>query len=142
MTTVRQLLEHKGHEIAVVDADATVFEAIALMAERNIGSLLVMQDESLVGIVTERDYARKVVLRGKASPTTPVREVMSAHVITVGPDETVEQCMTLMTDRRVRHLPVVEGTRLIGVISIGDLVQSIIGEQRSIIDHLEQYIRS
>jgi CBS domain-containing protein len=142
MTTVRQLLEHKGHDIAVVDADATVFEAIALMAERNIGSLLVMEDESLVGIVTERDYARKVVLRGKASPTTPVREVMSAHVITVSPDETVEECMTLMTDRRVRHLPVVEGTRLIGIISIGDLVQSIIGEQRSIIDHLEQYIRS
>lgn len=142
MTTVRQLLEHKGHDIAVVDADATVFDAIALMAERNIGSLLVMEDDSLAGIVTERDYARKVVLRGKASPTTPVREIMNAHVITVGPDETVEECMTLMTDRRVRHLPVVENTRLIGIISIGDLVQSIIGEQRSIIDQLEQYIRS
>jgi CBS domain-containing protein len=85
MTTVRQLLEHKGHDIAVVGADATVFEAIALMAERNIGSLLVMEDDSLVGIVTERDYARKVVLRGKASPTTPVREIMNAHVITVSP---------------------------------------------------------
>lgn len=142
MTTVRQLLEHKGHDIAVVGADATVFEAIALMAERNIGSLLVMEDETLVGMITERDYARKVVLRGKASPTTPVREIMSTHVITVSPGETVEECMTLMTDRRVRHLPVIEGTRLIGVISIGDLVQSIIGEQRSIIDHLEQYIRS
>jgi CBS domain-containing protein len=142
MTTVRQLLEHKGHDIAVVGADATVFEAIALMAERNIGSLLVMEDDSLVGIVTERDYARKVVLRGKASPTTPVREIMNAHVITVSPDDTVEECMTLMTDRRVRHLPVVEGIRLVGIISIGDLVQSIIGEQRSIIDHLEQYIRS
>ena len=142
MTTVRQLLEHKGHDIAVVDADATVFEAIGLMAERNIGSLLVMEDDSLVGIVTERDYARKVVLRGKASPTTPVREIMNAHVITVGPEDTVEECMTLMTDRRVRHLPVVEGGALVGIISIGDLVQSIIGEQRSIIDHLEQYIRS
>jgi CBS domain-containing protein len=142
MTTVRQLLEHKGHDIAVVDADATVFEAIALMAERNIGSLLVMKDGDLVGIVTERDYARKVVLRGKASPTTPVHEIMNTHVITVSPDETVEQCMTLMTDRRVRHLPVVADTRVIGIISIGDLVQSIIGEQRSIIDHLEQYIRS
>ena len=142
MTTVRQLLEHKGHDIAVVDADATVFDAIGVMAERNIGSLLVMEDDSLVGIVTERDYARKVVLRGKASPTTPVREIMNTHVITVGPDETVEECMTLMTDRRVRHLPVVDGSALVGIISIGDLVQSIIGEQRSIIDHLEQYIRS
>jgi len=142
MTTVRQLLDHKGHDITVVDADATVFDAIALMAERNIGSLLVMENDQLVGIVTERDYARKVVLRGKASPTTPVREIMNSHLITVGPDETVEGCMTLMTDRRVRHLPVVDGHRLVGVISIGDLVQSIIGEQRSIIDHLEQYIRS
>jgi CBS domain-containing protein len=142
MTTVGQLLEHKGHDIAVVGADATVFEAIALMAERNIGSLLVLEDDRLVGIVTERDYARKVVLRGKASPTTPVREIMNTHVITVGPSDTVEECMTLMTDRRVRHLPVVDRSRLVGIISIGDLVQSIIGEQRSIIDHLEQYIRS
>ncbi len=142
MTTVRQLLEHKGHDLVAIDADATVFEAIALMAEKNIGALLVMEDGALAGLITERDYARKVVLRGKASPTTPVRDVMNTHLVTVEPTDTVEECMTLMTDRRVRHLPVIEGARLIGIISIGDLVQSIIGEQRSIIDHLEQYIRS
>jgi len=142
MTTVRQLLEHKGHDLVAIDADATVFEAIALMAEKNIGALLVMEDGALAGLITERDYARKVVLRGKASPTTPVRDVMNTHLVTVEPADTVEECMTLMTDRRVRHLPVIEGTQLVGIISIGDLVQSIIGEQRSIIDHLEQYIRS
>lgn len=142
MTTVRQLLQHKGYAIAAVAAESTVFDAIALMAEKNIGSLLVMDGDTLLGIVTERDYARKVVLRGKASPTTPVREIMNADVIVVSPDHTVEECMGLMTGKRVRHLPVVDGGRIAGVISIGDLVQSIIGEQKTIIDQLEQYIRS
>jgi CBS domain-containing protein len=111
------------------------------MAENDIGSLIVTDREALVGIITERHYARKVVLRGKTSPATPVRDIMESNIITARPEQSVEECMALMTEKRVRHLPVIEGGRLIGIVSIGDLVKSIIGDQRFMIEQLEHYIR-
>jgi CBS domain-containing protein len=120
--------------------DATVFDAIAKMAENDIGSLVVMDGEKLVGIITERDYARNVVLKGKTSPTTPVWDIMERRVICVRPEQTVEQCMALMSDKRVRHLPVLEEKTVTGIVSIGDLVKSIIGDQKFTIEQLEHYI--
>lgn len=140
MTIVRQLLDQKGRNIWCIRPDATVFDAVAMMAEKNVGSLLVMDGERLVGIITERHYARNVVLKGKASPTTPVRDIMERRVICATPDQTVEQCMALMSDKRVRHLPVLEGKKVVGIVSIGDLVKSIIGDQKFIIEQLEHYI--
>lgn len=141
MTTVRQLLQQKGREVWSIGPDATVYEAIGLMAAKNIGSLLVMADEKLVGIVTERHYSRKVALRGKTSPDTAVKDIMETQVIYVRPEQTVEECMALMNAKRVRHLPVLEGDAVIGVISIGDLVKSIIGDQKFVIEQLEHYLR-
>ncbi|ATS22074.1 histidine kinase [Xanthomonas phaseoli pv. phaseoli] len=142
MQTVRQLLGTKQVEVFAVAADAAVIEAIRLMAEKAIGAVLVMDGSRLVGIVSERDYARKVVLRDRSSSTTSVAEIMSAQVVTVSPSDTVERCMQLMTDRRFRHLPVVENGRVQGVISIGDLVKAVIEAQRQDIDQLQRYIAS
>ncbi|MFC7521226.1 CBS domain-containing protein [Xanthomonas populi] len=142
MQTVRQLLGTKQVEVFAVAADAAVIEAIRLMAEKGIGAVLVMDGPHLVGIVSERDYARKVVLRDRASSTTSVAEIMSAEVVTVSPSDTVERCMQLMTDGRFRHLPVMENGRVQGVISIGDLIKAVIKNQQRDIDQLQRYIAS
>lgn len=140
MTTVRQLLNEKGRIVWFIGPDATVFDAVKIMAEKDIGSLVVMDGEKVLGIITERHYARNVVLKGKASPATPVRDIMETRVVATRPDDTVEQCMALILEKRVRHLPVLDKGKLLGIISIGDLVKSIIGEQKFIIDQLEYYI--
>ena len=140
MKLVQHLLDTKGGDVISVDASTSVYDAIALMAEHSIGSLLVMQGDDLQGIVTERDYARKVILKGRSSETTPVGEVMSTALVTATPKQTVDDCMALMTEKRIRHLPVVDSGRVIGMISIGDLVQAIISDQQEAIEHLENYI--
>ncbi|AUJ13322.1 histidine kinase [Xanthomonas oryzae pv. oryzae] len=142
MQTVRQLLGTKRVEVFAVASDAAVIEAIGLMAEKAVGAVLVMDGPRLVGIVSERDYARKVVLRDRSSSTTSVAEIMSAEVVTVSPSDTVERCMQLMTDGRFRHLPVVENGSVQGVISIGDLVKAVIETQQQDIDQLQRYIAS
>jgi len=138
--TIGEILNHKGSQVWTVSPDATVFDAIQLMADKNIGALLVTEGERLVGIVTERDYTRKVALKGKVSKQTAVREILSGQFIQVQPDHTVEECMRLMTDHRVRHLPVLEGERIVGMISIGDLVNWIISAQHNTIQQLQTYI--
>ncbi|KAB2943618.1 MAG: CBS domain-containing protein [Hyphomicrobium sp.] len=140
MTIINQLLKVKGHGCFSVGPGETVYAAIEKMAEKNVGSVLVMDRATLVGIFTERDYARNVVLKGRSSPQTLVRDIMSTELACVAPDDTVEDCMALMTETRVRHLPVVEDEAVVGVISIGDLVKSIIDDQRFMIDQLETYI--
>lgn len=140
MTHVRHLLASKPATLFSIAPDAPVLEAVRAMAEHGVGALLVMSAGTLAGIVSERDYARKVVLRGRASADTPVAQIMSSPVLTVTPETTVQQCMVLMTERRIRHLPVVDGSRVIGVVSIGDLVKSLIEEQRRTIEQLESYI--
>jgi CBS domain-containing protein len=142
MALVAQLLKHKQDTIYSVGPEAPVLEAIRLMAEHGVGALLVMQGEELVGVVSERDYARKVILKGRSSGETSVRQIMSSPVWTVRPQQSARECMQLMTDKRVRHLPVVEGQRVIGVLSIGDLVRAVLEEQQKTIEELEQYIRS
>lgn len=142
MRTVRQLLETKSPEIHSIGPDAAVIDAIRLMAERRIGALLVMEGARLAGILSERDYARKVVLQGRSSKDTPVRDIMTVQVVSVAPQDTTEHCMQLVTDSRIRHLPVVESGQVIGVISIGDLVKAVIEEQRQELDHLQRYIAS
>ena len=141
MTAVRQLLDQKGRNIWSIHPDATVFDAIAKMAEKDIGSLVVMEGEDLVGIITERHYARNVVLKGKTSLTTPVRDIMERHVVIAQSGQSVDECMAVMSEERVRHLPVFEGKKPIGIVSIGDLVKSTIGDQKFMIDQLEHYIR-
>ena len=140
MKNVIELLRVKGHQYWSVTPDTTVFDALKLMAEKNIGVLLVLEGDVLVGLLSERDYARKVILKGKSSKDTLVKEIMSEKVIYVEPEQTVEECMALMTDKHVRHLPVFEGDKLIGIISIGDVVKAIISEQEFIIEQLEHYI--
>lgn len=140
MRTVRQMLDEKGHDIHAIGPDAPVLDAIRSMAERHIGALLVMEGDRLVGIVSERDYARKVILRGRSSADTPVREIMSAQVVAVAADESADTCMRLMTDRRIRHLPVLERGQVVGVLSIGDLVKAVIADQREEIAQLQNYI--
>jgi len=140
MTTVRQLLSRKARELFSVAPGSPVLEAIREMAAHHVGALLVMQGETLEGIVSERDYARKVILMGRSSADTPVRDIMSSPVITVPPDASVTQCMQIMTERRVRHLPVMDGARVTGVVSIGDLVKAVIAEQQQQIEQLETYI--
>lgn len=140
MKLVRHLLEVKGTEIISIGQEASVFDAIQLMADRSIGSLLVLDGARLLGIVTERDYARKVILKGRSAKTTDVREIMTTDVISAATGQTVNECMTLMTERRIRHLPVVEDGEVLGVISIGDLVNAIISDQKEEIEQLEQYI--
>jgi CBS domain-containing protein len=141
MTMINQLLKVKGHDFFWVGPSETVYSAIQKMAEKNIGSVLVMEGGKLVGMLTERDYARNVVLRGRSSPQTLVRDIMSIQVVCVEPDATVDECLALMTEACVRHLPVVVERVVVGIISIGDLVKSIIDDQRFTIDQLETYIR-
>lgn len=140
MTSVRHLLERKGRTIFRIGPDDPVLEAIRSMADHHVGALLVMREQELVGIVSERDYARKVILLGRSSSETPVAQIMSAPVTTVGPDASVEECMRLMTERRIRHLPVIERGRVAGVVSIGDLVKAVIEDQQQAIEQLESYI--
>jgi CBS domain-containing protein len=141
MTMLSQLLDLKGHDVYSVKPDTAVIDAIRVMAERHVGALLVLEGSRLVGIVSERDYARKVVLMGRSSDTTPVRDIMTAPVLTIEPDGTVDDAMRLMTERRIRHLPVLRDSRVVGVVSIGDLVKSVIAEQRHTIEDLRSYIQ-
>jgi CBS domain-containing protein len=140
MKLVQHLLDRKGKELISIVQDASVFDAIKLMADRGVGSLLVMDGTDLKGIVTERDYARKVIIKGRSSESTQVREIMSIDLITATPQQSVNECMTMMTDKRIRHLPVVAGDEVVGLISIGDLVQAIISDQQEEIEQLGQYI--
>lgn len=142
MKTLRQLLQAKPPGILSIAPEACVIDALRVMAEKNVGALLVMAAGRLIGIITERDYARKVILQGKSSLDTPVREIMTDKVLCVHPDQSVEECMGLMTDKRIRHLPVMDGDKVIGVLSIGDLVKDTISEQQFMIKQLESYIHS
>jgi len=141
MTKVRQLISDKGSKVLSIGPSDSVLDAIRMMADKDVGSLVVLDNGKLAGIFTERHYARKVVLKGRSSPSTPVRDVMESEVVCVGPDHTVEECMALMTADRIRHLPVLENERLVGIISIGDLVKSIIADQKFHIEQLENLIR-
>ncbi len=140
MKTVSMVLRAKGHDVWRVSPNASVLEALKVMAEHGIGALIVMHEDRLVGLFSERDYARKVILKGKSSSTTLVREIMSSEVIVVQPSHSIKECMKLMTQHRVRHLPVLEDDRLMGILSIGDVVKAIISQQRSMIHDLEDYI--
>ncbi len=140
MKLLKHLLDAKGSEIISIGGDASVFDAIKLMADQAVGSLVVMDGDELVGIVTERDYARKVIIKGRSSESTQVHEIMTTKVITAQPDQTVKDSMTIMSERRIRHLPVVDEGAVVGMISIGDLVQAIIADQQEEIEHLEHYI--
>ena len=142
MKTVKQLLQGKTKALCTISPDTRVFEALKQMAEKDIGALLVVENGRLAGILSERDYARKVILQGKSSHDTPVKEIMTERVVCVQPKNTVEDCMALMTDKRIRHLPVLENDQLIGVLSIGDLVKETISEQQVMIQQLETYIHS
>jgi len=140
MRTVKQLLDAKGHNVWITAPDASVYEALKLMADKDVGALLVLDAGKLVGIISERDYARKVILKGKFSRDTLVREIMTTQLVYVRPEQTVQECMALMTDRRIRHLPVLAGADLVGLVSIGDLVKAIISEQEFLIQNLQDYI--
>jgi CBS domain-containing protein len=140
MKLVKHLLDGKGRHIVSVVPDTTVLDAIIVMADKAIGSLIVMDDDKLLGIVTERDYARKVIIKGRSSKTTRVSEIMTTDVFTTSSTESVNKCMSLMTEKRIRHLPVLEDNRVVGIISIGDLVQAIISDQKEEIEQLENYI--
>ena len=142
MKTVTQLLEGKGTDVHTIGPDERVIDALKLMAEKDVGALVVTEGGRIAGIISERDYARKVILHGKSSHDIQVREIMTARVVTVQPRHTVEECMALMTKKRIRHLPVTEGERLVGVLSIGDLVKEVIAEQEQTIKQLESYIHS
>ncbi|MCP4426309.1 MAG: CBS domain-containing protein [Chloroflexi bacterium] len=143
MTIVSQLLRIKGHDVWSINPDASIFDALKMMSDMNIGAMLVLDEGEVAGIFSERDYARRVVLRGKSSRKTAVKDAMTAEVVSVRPDQTIEDCMTLMTDKHFRHLPVItaEG-ELVGIISIGDVVKALLSEQETVINHLEEYIRS
>lgn len=140
MITVNQLLQDKGGAAWSVSPDTTVFDALNLMAEKNVGALLVLEGDTLVGIFSERDYARKVILKGKSSKETPVKDIMTEEVLYVRPNQSIEECMALMTNKRIRHLPVLDGDKLVGIISIGDVVKAVISEQEFVIKQLENYI--
>lgn len=140
MRNIKQLLVDKGDDILTIGPNSSAYDAIKAMADNHVGSLLVMENENLVGIITERDYSRNIILKGKSSKNTPVKDIMVSNVLCVKPKQTVEECMALMTDKRVRHLPVIEDDKIIGIISIGDLVKAIISEQKFMIEQLEHYI--
>jgi CBS domain-containing protein len=142
MRNVNQILGGKSGHLVTVPKEAPVLEVIRLMAENHIGSVLVVQGEELIGIATERDYARKVILQGRSSAETPVGQIMSSPVVTVSPVDTAQTCMTLMTQRRIRHLPVIDEGRVVGMVSIGDLVKAVIEDQQLEIEQLQQYIAS
>lgn len=140
--TVRDILRSKGGDVFSVDAEATVFSALELMAKENVGALLVMKSGKLIGILSERDYARKVILKGLSSPQTRARDIMTETVCYTSPEQSVEECMAVMTEKRCRHLPVLENNQLAGVVSIGDLVKASIAEKEFIIGQLENYIKT
>ena len=142
MKTVRDLLKQKGRDVWSIAPDSTVYDALKLMAEKNIGALLVIDAGRPVGIFSERDYARQVILKGKTSKDTPVREVMTAKVVFVRPEQSIEECMALMTDKRFRHLPILEEGALVGILSIGDVVKAVISEKDFLIEQLANYISS
>ena len=142
MRTVRQLLEAKPAQLHAIAPAAPVIEAIRAMADHGIGALLVMDGPRLAGIVSERDYARKVILQGRSSLDTPVADIMTVRVVTVSPADTADRCMQVMTEHRIRHLPVLDGDAVVGVLSIGDLVKAVIEQQRQELDHLQRYIAS
>lgn len=141
MPTIRHVLSGKGREVCHIHPDASVLDALKLMAERNIGALVVLDDETLVGIVSERDYARKIVLKGKTSPGTPVRDIMSTRVVCATLDQSVDECLAVMTAKAVRHLPVLDHKKLVGIVSIGDLVKCVIADQKFTIEQLEHYVQ-
>ena len=140
MKTIRELLDEKGRQVWSIASTVSVYDALALMAEKNIGAVTVTDDERLVGIFSERDFTRDVVLQGRAAKETRVSEVMTGRPVCVAPEQTVEECLALMTDKRVRHLPVVEQDSVVGLVSIGDAVKAVISEQQFTIEQLEQYI--
>ena len=140
MASIKQVLQGKGHEICSIGPEASVYDAIAKMAQEDVGALVVLEGDSLVGVLSERDYARKVVLQGRSSRDTKIKDIMTTRVAFARPEQSVEDCMAMMTEKRIRHLPVMDGDNLLGVISIGDLVKSIIEEQQHVIEQLEQYI--
>ena len=140
MQTVRDILKAKGSDVWSVEPDATVFDALQRMADKEVGALVVLQGEQIVGLISERDYARKVILHGRASSTTLVREIMTSPVVYIHLDQAIEECMSLMTEKRTRHLPVIENGKLVGLISIGDIVKSIIADQQFIIEQLVRYV--
>ncbi|MBI5894532.1 MAG: CBS domain-containing protein [Desulfobacterales bacterium] len=141
MRTVRDILQEKGFEIYTITPEASVYQALQLMADKNVGALMVMTGDKTIGLISERDYARKVVLKGRFSRDVPVREIMSTDIVRIGPEEDIEGCMSRMTNERVRHLPVFEKERLIGLISIGDIVKAIIEHKEETIQQLEKYIK-
>ena len=140
MATVRNVLDEKGNSVWTVSPEAKVIAALKLMAEKNVGALVVTHENKLVGIITERDYARKVILQGRTSLETPVKDIMTRGVYYVSPDTSTQECMAMMTKNRIRHLPAIHNEKLIGLISIGDIIQSVISEQKIAINHLENYI--
>ncbi len=140
MKRIQTLLKKKGYDVWSIAPDASVYDAIHLMAEKAVGALIVMDGPNLVGVISERDYARKIILEGRSSENTKISEIMSSEVITVGPDNRIEECMAMMTERRIRHLPVLDGDEVLGVISLGDLVKYIIAEQQFVIEQMERYI--
>ncbi len=140
MKWVSDILDAKGREVHSVGPDSTVFEALRVMSDRGIGAVLIMENDQLAGILTERDYARKVVLLGRSSRDLPVREIMTRKVLCVSPERTIEECMALCTAHRARHLPVVDRKQVVGIVSIGDLVKTVIAEQQHLIEELQQYI--
>lgn len=140
MKSVKDILDVKGRDVCSVHTDNSVFDAVKMMAEKGVGSLLVMDGDKLVGIITERDYARKIILEDRSSKKTTVGEVMTRKVLCVAPERTIDECMALMTDKRARHLPVVDHKQVVGVVSIGDLVKAMISEQKILIDQLQNYI--
>ena len=142
MKTVQQLLEGKRHGVVSVRPDSTVLDALRVMAEKEIGAVLVLEGERLAGILSERDYARKVVLEGKSSRDTPVSEIMTSKLVCIRPDQSVEECMGLMTDKRIRHLPVLDHKKVVGIISIGDVVKEMLSDKEMVIKQLESYIHS
>ncbi len=140
MTTVKQVLDKKGRDVHSIHPDVSVFDALKRMAENDIGSLVVLEGDELVGIITERHYSREIALKGRTSPATLVRDIMSTRVVFARPDQSVEECMAVMTARAVRHLPVLEHKRVVGIVSIGDMVKSMIDDQKFIIEELEHFI--
>jgi CBS domain-containing protein len=141
MRSVNDILQEKGTQVYAISPDAKVYEALQMMADKNVGALMVIEEDTAVGLISEMDYARKIVLKGKLSKDVAVREIMTADMICVGPDDDVEYCMELMTEKRVRHLPVFKNDQLIGIISIGDIVKAIIEHKEEIIEQLENYIK-
>lgn len=142
MKRVRDILQVKGRDVWSIDPEVSVYDAMKLMADKEVGSLMVVEGTKLVGLISERDYARKVILQGRSSRSTQVKEIMTTRVMYAQPEQNIDECMALMTEKRVRHLPVIHEGQLVGVISIGDLVKSIIDEQKFIIEQLERYITS